>query len=112
MLKRSIAILGLAGAVALVGGCSEGNGGGGGGNVYVPLPGDFIAFRDWTRIFLGDGPLEGHPAGPRYAYVKVKPGPTEYPVGAIIVKTVETGTTSDTWDLFAMAKRGGNYNAA
>ncbi len=108
MIKHTIAILGLAGALAL-GGCSEGSGGGS-SNVYIPLPNDFIPFREWTRIFLGDGPLEGHPAGPRYGYVKIKPGPTEYPIGAIIVKTVESGTPQQ-WDVFAMAKRGGGYNA-
>ena len=32
------------------------------------------------------------------------------PVGALIVKTVENGAPQQ-WDLFAMAKRGGNYNA-
>jgi hypothetical protein len=110
MLKHGIVILGLAGALALGGGCSQGNGGNN-SNVYVPLPGDFAEFRSWTRIFLGDGPLEGHPAGPRYGYVKVKPGPTEYPIGAIIVKTVEVGDSSQSWDLFGMAKRGGGYNS-
>jgi hypothetical protein len=103
---RSLLILG---ALLSAVGCNEGNGSGG-GNTYLPLPGDFIPFRTWQRIFLGDGPLEGHPAGPRYAYVKNVPGPTEYPVGSIIVKTVENGTPQQ-WDLFAMAKRGGNYNA-
>jgi hypothetical protein len=108
MSRRIVAILGVMGALALGPGCSEG-GAGGGGDTYVPLPGDFIPFRGWTRIFLGDGPLEGHPAGPRYGYVKTKPGATEYPIGAIIVKTVENGEPQQ-WDVFAMAKRGGNYN--
>jgi len=82
--------------------------------VFIALQSDFAPFRTWPRVFVGDGPLEGHPAGPRYGYVKQKPpvGATEYPVGSIIVKTVEAGTTPQDWDIFGMVKRGGNFNAA
>jgi hypothetical protein len=84
------------------------------GEVFIALNGDFAPFRTWSRVFVGDGPLDGHPAGPRYGYVKQKPpaGATEYPVGSIIVKTVERGTTPQEWDIFAMAKRGGQFNSA
>lgn len=78
---------------------------------YIALQSDFAAFRTWPRYFVGDGPLEGHPAGPRYGYLKQKTGDKQYPVGSLIVKTVERGTTPQDWDVFAMAKRGAGFNS-
>lgn len=81
------------------------------GSVYIALDSDFADFASWTRIFVGEGPLEGHPAGQRYGYIKelAPAGSTSYPVGARIVKTVENGAP-ESWDVFAMAKRGAGYN--
>jgi hypothetical protein len=85
---------------------------GGADSVFIALESDFAPFQTWTRIFVGDGPLDGHPAGPRYGYLREKapPGATKYPVGAIVVKTVEQGATREDWDVFAMVKRGGGFN--
>jgi len=92
--------------------------------VFIALQRDFASFRTWQKFSFGDGPLEGHPAGARYGYVKetLAPGEKAYPVGDIIVKTIETPPSpspspwpspipEQSWDLFAMAKRGGNFNA-
>jgi hypothetical protein len=97
----------IAAAALCLAGCTEGHS----SDTFIALPADFEPFRSWPRHFLGDGPLEGHPAGPRYGYVKRRPGASAYPVGAIIVKTVERGTTPQDWDIFGMAKRGGDYNS-
>jgi hypothetical protein len=94
-------------------------------SVFIALQRDFADFRGWQKFYFGDGPLEGHPAGPRYGYVKqvLQPGERAYPVGDIIVKTIETQPSpspspepsgpvpEQAWDLFAMAKRGGGFNA-
>jgi hypothetical protein len=84
------------------------------GEVYIALQSDFADFRDWAMTPLGDAPLAGHPAGERTAYVKtpLPAGAPAYPVGDIIVKTVAVMPDETSWDLFAMAKRGGNYNAS
>ncbi len=94
-------------AGVLLGGCS-----GDDGEVFIAQPIDFAPFRSWARYSLGDVPLQGHPPGPRFGYLKqaAPKGASEYPVGSIIVKTVETTTDPTQWDIFAMVKRGGGYN--
>jgi hypothetical protein len=84
------------------------------GDVFIALQSDFAPFQTWQKKLLGDGPLEGHPAGPRVGYLKqaAPPGATEYPVRSMIVKTVERGATPQEWDIFALVKRGGGYNLA
>src|SRR5262245_47396147 len=88
---------------------------GGGSHVrqtFIALQDDFATFESWRRYDLGDMPIEGHPAGPRFAYLNQLPkkGAQEYPVGTIIVKAVELEEVV-AWDVFAMVKRGGNFNA-
>jgi hypothetical protein len=79
--------------------------------VFIALGRDFAPFRSWTRFSLGDAPLEGHPDGPRFGYVKEPPRGGAYPIGSIIVKSVEVTPDEQSWSLFAMVKRGGGYNA-
>lgn len=93
---------------ALAAGCTEGEP----GSVFIALQSDFASFESWPKFFLGDGPLDGHPTGGRHGFIN-KPAPkgsTTYPVGSILVKTVEFGTSKLEWEMFAMAKRGGEYN--
>jgi hypothetical protein len=91
--------------------------------VFIALQRDFESFRTWKKFSFGDAPIEGHPTGQRYGFVKevLQPGQKAYPVGDIIVKTIETPPSpspspwpspvpEQNWDLFAMAKRGGNFN--
>jgi hypothetical protein len=96
-------------ALALLGGgCEKGH-----DATFIALDSDFASFRGWTRVALGSDPLPGHPAGPRFGYLNraAPKGATAYPVGTMIVKSIElVGSDAAEWDLFAMAKRGGNFN--
>jgi len=51
-------------------------------------------------------------AGHRYVYINHMPaaGSTEFAPGTLIVKVVQTGTSREQWQLFAMSKRGGSFN--
>lgn len=81
-------------------------------DVFIALQSHFADFTTWPKTKLGEGALMGHPMGPRYGYLKqpAPAGATRYPVGALIVKTIENGASMQEWDVFAMAKRGGGYN--
>lgn len=81
---------------------------------YIAHQSDFQNFLTWDHFPLGDAPIAGHPAGPRVAYRNHPPpsGATAYPVGTILVKVIQSSPTPQDWDLFAMVKRGGDYNAA
>jgi hypothetical protein len=105
MKTAAVAALAL-GILAL--GCDEGH-----SLTFIALDGDFAGFRGWRRVPLGDAPLVGHPPGPRFGYVSrdAGKGAMAYPLGTIIVKTVEPTAAPETWELFAMAKRGGGFNA-
>ena len=83
-------------------------------NVFIALDSDFAPFESWPMVLLGSEPLAGHPPGPRFGYLnkRAPKGAKEYPVGTMIVKAVEPPGVPDTsWEIFAMAKRGGDYNA-
>jgi hypothetical protein len=80
---------------------------------FIALTADFRAFQSWPRTAVGTVALPEHPAGPRFAYAN-RPPPAAgmgYPVGTILVHTIETSADPQSWDVFAMAKRGGGYNA-
>lgn len=81
---------------------------------FIALDRDFQGFRAWTRYAIGSEPLEGHAEGPRFVYAN-RPVPEaggSYPVGTILVKTVEVDEDPTRWEIFAMVKRGGTFNAA
>jgi hypothetical protein len=92
--------------------------------VYVPYPSDFCNYAtSWTKYVEPDAGGDGiitpssladggfiHTGGGRTEYVKFLNGPpahgaTEFPVGTIIVKTIDAQQ-----QIFAMAKVGGGYN--
>ena len=80
-------------------------------DTFVPFERDFLPFLSWRRVLVGDALIvDGHAAGPRYCYINTIPANGSYPVGTIIVKTVETGDMTD-WTIHARAKRGGGVNA-
>lgn len=81
--------------------------------VFIALTGNFRGFQRWTRVDVGSTPLAGHPAGPRFVYANHAPpsAGSAYPVGTILVKTVESSADPTRWDIFAMVKRGGGFNA-
>lgn len=94
--------------------------------VFIAFARDFIEFRTWRQYVLensvspltpaphDDGGVEdtdagtAHVTGPRTVFINKIPPPraTQFVVGTVIVKAM-TGSA----DLFAMVKRGGNYNA-
>jgi hypothetical protein len=75
------------------------------GPVFIALDRDFASFRNWETVDFGDENIEGHPAGHAYGYLNHRTTASTYPVGTLIVKAFQPS-----WDLFAMAKRGGNFN--
>jgi hypothetical protein len=80
------------------------------GTTFIAFQRDFQDFGTWTRYVLTEAPAVGdgtiHGKGTRTVYVNQLPpaGRHSFPVGTIIVKTMETGET------FARVKRGGGYN--
>jgi hypothetical protein len=79
-------------------------------DTFVPFERDFLPFLGWRRVQVGDQVIvDGHAAGPRFCYINSTPSNGSYPVGTIIVKTVEVGDMSD-WTIHARAKRGGGVN--
>ncbi|HEY2902953.1 MAG TPA: hypothetical protein VGL59_20390 [Polyangia bacterium] len=74
---------------------------------FIAFARDFADFRTWPSSQF-DGAVDGnvHIAGTRTVYINKKPaaGSTAFDVGTLIVKTV------DSTEIFARAKRGGNYN--
>jgi hypothetical protein len=85
------------------------------GDPFIALRRDFVDFQTWERVELAPQPstTPGAPPLRRFVYVNRRPPPgaTEFPVGTILVKTVENGAM-DTWEIHAMVKRGGGYNAS
>ncbi len=106
-MKRVALMLSFCSALAACGG-----GDGSSDRVFIALQQDFADYASWQKFYFGHEPLEGHPTGPRYGFVKqtLRPGELKYPIGDIIVKVIEVSAEPSSWDLFAMAKRGGNFN--
>ncbi len=83
---------------------------GGSTATFIALERDFQGFTSWRRLPVGDAVIvDGHTAGPRFCYVSSAPANGAYPIGTMIVKTVETGDPT-TWTIHARAKRGGGFN--
>jgi hypothetical protein len=79
----------------------------------VAIEADFAPFRDWERIPLlaPTLPLQAMP-GPAFTYVnhRPEPGSRRYPVGTILVKTVEPSDDPRDWTVHAMVKRSDRFN--
>lgn len=117
--RRAVAALRLAAAliVALGGGCTaavqpdEPPR----GEPFVAIAADFSDFRDWPSFELPpDSLTPAHPSGARRLYFDGVPAagdPTApFPVGTILVKAEESGDPT-AWEIHAMVKRGGGFNA-
>jgi hypothetical protein len=92
-------------------GCEEGEPPPPSPEVFIALTRDFEDFRSWTRLPVeAEAVPVGHPEGPSFIYVNRMPpaGERRFPVGTMMVKTVETGDVED-WAIHAMAKRGDGY---
>jgi len=88
---------------------------------WTPLPSDCANYETtWTSYDLGGITDAGVAADvcahvldvPRVAYInKVPPhGSTSFPVGTMIIKQIQMTPDPSTWQIFAMAKRGGDYD--
>ena len=85
------------------------------GSSFIAVERDFRCFRSWSRLELGAGSgTTVHDMGQRVAYVNRKPGPGQktFPVGTMIVKTTQSEKAPEDWQIFAMVKRGGGFNAS
>jgi hypothetical protein len=106
----------LFGALAALAGCHGSPpatpGDGGGADVFVAQADDFAEFRSWRSVALGAQPNSADPPGPRVAFVSDAPDAAahRYPLGTRIVKAIENAPDPSGWDLFAMAKRGGDFD--
>ncbi len=81
---------------------------------FLALNGSFEGFEKWPSFDLGNH-IESddvHLAGPRRVYINKlpPPGATEFPVGTVMVKVVQTSPDRSTWQVFGMSKRGGDFN--
>lgn len=86
-----------------------------------PSPGEFIAierdfesFDEWTMFDRGSQPVgPSHPDGSTLIYINRLPSPasTQFSTGTIIVRVTPAGAP-ELWEVHAMVKRGGEYNAA
>ena len=79
---------------------------------FIALAADFSGFTDWHKGDLGHHASDGlHVAGTRTLFINRYPprGSKSFPDGTMVVKVVrgDDGTTQ----VFAMAKRGGEYNS-
>lgn len=76
---------------------------------FIALQSDFAGYESWNQFDGGNQPIDNITlTGQRTLYVNKLPpaGATTFPIGTIIVKTTVGAQT------FAMAKRGGGFNAA
>jgi hypothetical protein len=86
----------------------------GASGVFIAFARDFEGFSSWTAFELGDDQDDGIAVvGHRRLYINQLPptGSSAFPVGTIVVKTIgeELPTPGQ---VFAMAKRGGSFNAS
>lgn len=82
---------------------------------FIAMQSDFLAMFAWQQWEVPDiGSNFGHRrGGPSHLYVN-RPVPEFHepmPVGTILIKTVEIGDDPRDWDVHAMVKRGGDFNA-
>ncbi len=108
-------------AVFALGGCAPDDPAGTDAGEWAPVPSDCTSYETtWTSFDLG-----GDDAGasdvdacahvldvPRTAYMNKTPahGSTSFPVGTMIIKEIRTTPDPSTWQVFAMAKVGGNFD--
>jgi len=119
--KKGFALVGVC-VLSLQPGCSSGDDPvQDGGATFIPSPADLCAYPSWTKYVEPDGGGDSvlapgasadsgviHAGNGRTEYINQVPphGSTEFPVGTMIVKTIEGQP-----QVFAMAKRGGGYNS-
>ena len=112
-LSTPLLLTGILGALL---GCAPASGetGGDAGDTFLAFASSFKGYRDWEAFPVPEGSGDGtvHTLGPRTEHLNKRPaeGATEFPVGTILVKETTTEALADR-KVFAMVKRGGDYNA-
>jgi hypothetical protein len=79
---------------------------------FVPFAPNFVGYRGWSSSpAAGLASTSPHRVAKATVYINRKPpaGATEFPLGTVIVKELESGPV-DERVVFAMVKRGGDYN--
>jgi hypothetical protein len=80
---------------------------------FIAFERDFSGFREWHSVELPKLEAQGvtHTEGEPREWVNALPAPGKraFPVGTMIVKEV-TNRETETHEIFAMVKRGGDYN--
>lgn len=87
---------------------------------FIAFKRDFADFLQWEPFHVEGAADHGgvHFAGARTVYVNQRPpaGSTEWPLGTVLVKAMDDRTvapaTGEPPPIFAMAKRGGGFNAS
>lgn len=83
---------------------------------FIAFARDFDRFETWEAFPVTGDPkaADAHETGPRTMYLNRRPpsGIVRFPIGTIIVKTIQAGDHRSGWSVFAMVKRGGGYNRA
>jgi hypothetical protein len=87
----------------------------GGEPVCIANAASFSGYRSWEKVPLpaATPDVEGVHTGPRSVYVNYIPAKgtgTEFPIGTIVVKEMENDPDIRQRRVFAMVKRGGDYN--
>jgi hypothetical protein len=100
--------------VLLLLGCGASSTATDGGDCSLAFNGQFAGFRSWSSYTFDGGAADDagvHIAGPRTEYINQLPsaGDLAFAQGTLIVKEVGVGT--DQHHLFAMVKRGCDFNA-
>jgi hypothetical protein len=80
-------------------------------STFVASDADFAEFRSWDHA--SEAPQSfgaGHPTGPSTTYLSRHTHGHSYPAGTMLVKAFNSDPDPALWDVFAMAKRGGDFN--
>lgn len=81
--------------------------------IYIAFASDFERFERWTTFDRGRDPVPPSHNGRSIIYVDPPPpaGAAEFPVGTRIVRVEQAGDDPTAWEVHAMVKRGGGFNA-
>lgn len=84
-----------------------------GPGTFIAFDPDFAGYRSWQSYDLGVMTPPGHPMGRQVLYVSraLPTGATRFEDRTIIIREIQADPDPTKWDLFAMARRGGGYNA-
>jgi len=82
--------------------------------MFIAVRSDFEPYASWESFYVGTVPPIDAPdlAGPRTVFINRMPpsGAKAFPVGTIIVKRIEVQPAPQSWQMFAMVKRGGDFD--